>query len=588
MLFFVLLFLLLQSIVYTAPALINYQGRLINNSGQPIINSIDVSFTFWDSETSGTQLGNGFSDTDSIIPDMNGIYSTLIGDDPGNLVPESIFDNDSAWLNIEVNGEKLVPRKQITSVGYAVKSSKSDDTDTLDQIDSLQFLRSDQDSKLNGALIITGNVGIKTESPSQALDINGSVKTSSVVSPLLKASDNNSISTIDFDSLPNNAQNSGITIGKIKAAAGQNNGQPYLWIRANGAHSWILDNTPSGTFWAQSMGAYYNNVKQGNIGFVGTGPTVDYISMGFGGAYWWNNNSKFMIWKSGRAQFMPSSFGNGTGTMTEPSAWLVLAPGTSVPSGAPIKFREGINLTNPEAGAMEWDGNNLYITKNTLERKTIAYTDSTLHIVGTDLNFVDRYTDTAGAGAGLALRRARGSSSSPSAVQSDDLLGSINFRGYNGTDFSQTAAAVFGFAAENWDSSSQGSYVTIHTTEKGEKSLVEKMRITDSGNVGIGTANPEAKLHIMGQSDQVQSKIQANSNQTNDLSQWLGFGGSVLANIDNTGVIKASGYKSSDGSEGLTGTQVIVTGVTQDPVTKNIVVTTKTITFKNGLITSID
>jgi len=35
-------------------------------------------------------LGGGFSDADTVTPDADGIYSTPIGDDPGNLIPSRL------------------------------------------------------------------------------------------------------------------------------------------------------------------------------------------------------------------------------------------------------------------------------------------------------------------------------------------------------------------------------------------------------------------------------------------------------------------------------------------------------------------
>jgi len=108
--------------ILSAPGLISYQGRLTDNEGKPVTTAVDVTFTFWDAETGGTQLGSGFTDTDTVTPDPGGVYSTMIGDDPGNLIPASIFTGDSVWLNVNVGGEDLSPRKRITSVGYAMQS----------------------------------------------------------------------------------------------------------------------------------------------------------------------------------------------------------------------------------------------------------------------------------------------------------------------------------------------------------------------------------------------------------------------------------------------------------------------------------
>jgi hypothetical protein len=65
------------------------------------------------------------------------------------------------------------------------------------------------------------------------------------------------------------------------------------------------------------------------------------------------------------------SSGNvGIGT-TSPTAWLNLRAGTATANTAPLKFTAGINLTTPEAGAVEWDGANLFLTTSGAVRQTI-------------------------------------------------------------------------------------------------------------------------------------------------------------------------------------------------------------------------
>lgn len=61
----------------------------------------------------------------------------------------------------------------------------------------------------------------------------------------------------------------------------------------------------------------------------------------------------------------------GIGTIT-PTALFHLKAGTN--SLAPLKFTSGINLTTTAAGAMEFDGTNLYFTPSA-ERKIIAFAD---------------------------------------------------------------------------------------------------------------------------------------------------------------------------------------------------------------------
>jgi len=67
----------------------------------------------------------------------------------------------------------------------------------------------------------------------------------------------------------------------------------------------------------------------------------------------------------------------GIAGLTSPGAYLHFAAGTAVANNAPLKFTSGVNLTAPEAGAMEYD-NAFYLTPSTGTRYKIPL------IAGTD------------------------------------------------------------------------------------------------------------------------------------------------------------------------------------------------------------
>jgi len=98
--------------------------------------------------------GAGFSDTDSVTPNADGIYDTLIGDD-NNQIPGTVFENDPVWLNVNVDGENLSPRTRLTPVGAALHAGSADtattadtagDADTVDGLNASAFFESSASS----------------------------------------------------------------------------------------------------------------------------------------------------------------------------------------------------------------------------------------------------------------------------------------------------------------------------------------------------------------------------------------------------------------------------------------------------------
>lgn len=108
-----------------APGLISYQGCLTDSGGEAITTPVDVTFTFWDSETGGDSLG-AFSDTDTVAPSAGGLFTTLIGDAPGNPIPDTLFSMDSVWLNVRVGETDLTPRTRMVSSAYSIQAQAAD------------------------------------------------------------------------------------------------------------------------------------------------------------------------------------------------------------------------------------------------------------------------------------------------------------------------------------------------------------------------------------------------------------------------------------------------------------------------------
>ncbi len=100
----------------------------------------------------------------------------------------------------------------------------------------------------------------------------------------------------------------------------------------------------------------------------------------------------------------------------------------------------------------------------------------------------------------FVIRRANGTAASPTQTLSGEVLGQLQFRGYNsgGAFNTLNSAAVYAAAEENHTSANQAAYLAFATeaTALSGTGGTEKMRITGVGNVGIGWTTPTARLHL--------------------------------------------------------------------------------------------
>ncbi len=112
------------------PGLINYQGKIFQN-GKPITTDpespLPVIFRLYNSPEEGTLL---YEESQNVEV-SNGIYSIRLGLYPtANGEYSNLFDvvamAEDIWLEVEINGEILKPRQQITSSAYALRAGDAE------------------------------------------------------------------------------------------------------------------------------------------------------------------------------------------------------------------------------------------------------------------------------------------------------------------------------------------------------------------------------------------------------------------------------------------------------------------------------
>jgi len=140
---------------------------------------------------------------------------------------------------------------------------------------------------------------------------------------------------------------------------------------------------------------------------------------------------------------------------------------------------------NTLAGAAQftWDNTNKYLTlSDTVAAPTPL---ARIYLVNEQDSaatmFIDRYSPAGAQTSVIAIRKARGTYASPSAVQANEGLGGLSFRGYGTTGFSAVGrATIFARAGENWTDTAQGAYLEFILTPNGGTTSVITTMNADS------------------------------------------------------------------------------------------------------------
>lgn len=173
-------------------------------------------------------------------------------------------------------------------------------------------------------------------------------------------------------------------------------------------------------------------------------------------------------------------------------------------------FTQGSVVFAGASGTYTQDNSNFFwdATNHRLGIGTVAPL-APLHIANSSaIILVDSVSTTAAPA--FTGRGARTSIASPTAVQADDGLFLVGGRGYGTTAYSGGSKAALAFnAAETWTDSAQGAYAAISTTTIGGSSRVERLRISDAGNIKIvgsavrGTTEGTGHLDLFNATDPV-------------------------------------------------------------------------------------
>lgn len=103
------------------PQMMNYQAMLTDDAGEPLVNqAVELVFRIYDAGEVGDLK---WSETHNTVTNSIGVVSVILGSQGS---PLGISFAEPLWLEVDVDGETLSPRRQLVAAPYARHANDSD------------------------------------------------------------------------------------------------------------------------------------------------------------------------------------------------------------------------------------------------------------------------------------------------------------------------------------------------------------------------------------------------------------------------------------------------------------------------------
>ena len=235
----------------------------------------------------------------------------------------------------------------------------------------------------------SGNVGIGTSSPGARLDVTNTSAGAYVVSAITNLSSTGYVRQLfNIGSAGANGQADISYAPGIFFTLGPSSNDtttPIIFRNNNATERMRIDssgNVGIGTTspaYKLDVNGQANCTRQAitntdcNLEFFNGATRIAYLrSIAGGDSYFWVQQNNALAFATNNTERMRiDSSGNvGIGT-SSPTALLTLPAGTATANTSPLKLTSGTNLTTAEAGSVEYDGNNFYMTADTSQGRNV-------------------------------------------------------------------------------------------------------------------------------------------------------------------------------------------------------------------------
>lgn len=109
------------AVIAAVPGTMSYQGRLLDDGGNPVNGTVTIVFSIYDDSLGGASGSPLWSETHSGVEVEDGLFAAVLGSIE-DVIPDDVF-TVQAWLSISINGETIEPITKLTSSPYSFSAS---------------------------------------------------------------------------------------------------------------------------------------------------------------------------------------------------------------------------------------------------------------------------------------------------------------------------------------------------------------------------------------------------------------------------------------------------------------------------------
>ncbi|OGC12373.1 hypothetical protein A3K48_07975 [candidate division WOR-1 bacterium RIFOXYA12_FULL_52_29] len=505
-LFFVLT-LLIGTTVFAVPTKMNFQGRLTDSGGNPIVTAVEVKFSIFDASSGGTEL---WTETIAGLTPDQGLINQELG--LATPITSGIFSGDTRYLAIKVGADaEMTPRIPLATVPFAFRAAVADSI-IAGQV--VTTIASTGATPLRDAVTLSGGTGISLIQSGQDIQITAVSTAGGTVTQVdtgsgLTGGPINTTGTISIAAGGINATHLGTGVVTDGAIANNTITEPKIQAMNDPVNSYLLTYTATGLAWSPAGGTGTVTQVDTGSGLTG-GPinTTGTVSIAAGGINATHlGTGAVTAGAIAGSAVITAGISDGAVTAAKIGSGQVV---TSIASSGAAQLKDDVTFSSGTGISLNQVGQNIQITAVSTAGGTVTQVNTQAPVLGGPITTTGTISMPAASGAADGYLTSGDWTTFNNKLDSADLSGYVQL----GPTIGQTTTAAYaiqvktthasgvGISGETTASSGSGVYGANSSATGGTGGYFEADGDTGTGVYGYGKSAAAGKnFGVYGRTD---------------------------------------------------------------------------------------